>query len=100
MDPIECLHCNQPTLTFIDKLKATHWLTITCPQCGGLMAAQPWLMLGLWFMYMWDVYFFGFMAIYDSALYYGTALIVGWLVLESFGYYIPLVRLRKKQPNI
>ena len=96
MEPIVCLHCEQPTFTYLDKLKATHWATITCPQCGGRHAAQPWAMLALWFLHMWNVFFFGFMAFYDDPLFYGAALIIGWLLLDFFGYYIPLVRLRSK----
>lgn len=48
----------------------------------------------LWFGFCWDLFFFGFMAVFEHSWIYAVVLIVGWALLEFFGYYIPLVKLR------
>lgn len=99
MEPTECPHCQQNTITFGQRLKALHWFNIYCPECGGKICMQPILIGILYFALVWNVSFFGFMAVYDSDWLYVAVIVALWLILDFFGYYIPLSRMRRPQPS-
>jgi len=43
---------------------------------------------------MWNMAFFGFMAVYESSVIYLLALVFIWLILEFFAFFIPLSPMR------
>lgn len=99
----ECPHCKQQSLSLKDKLLAGKWATITCRACGGRSCAQPILLAVLFFFYIWDVVLFGYVAFVKyqvgdatTAAVYAAVMVIGWLVLEAIGLYIPLARMRAK----
>ena len=47
----------------------------------------------LYFLYVWDVVLFGYLAYLDS-LWYLLVMTVGWLILDYFSIYVPLTPLR------
>ena len=51
-------------------------------------------MAAMYFLYMWDVVLFGYLAYLDS-LWYLLAGLVGWLILDYFSLYIPLSAMRR-----
>ncbi len=98
----ECPHCHEKTFTLKDKLLAGKWAAITCKACGGRSCAQPVVLAVLYFLYVWDVVLFGYVAYVKFqvgqptvAMIYVGVLVVGWLILEFFGLYIPLARMRR-----
>lgn len=94
MASISCPHCEQKTFTWWDKYRAGKWAILHCPECGGRACAQPWVLAALYFLYVWDVVLFGYLAYLDS-LWYLLVMVVGWLILDYFSVYVPLVPLRR-----
>ena len=99
MENIECPQCQEKTITTKEKLRAGKWATIFCPSCGARMCANPIVMALMYFILTWNLMFFGYMAIRESSVAYGLAMIVGWAIMELFIYYIPLNRMRAANPN-
>lgn len=93
MASISCPHCEQKTFTWWDKYRAGKWALLHCRECGGRVCAQPWLLAALYFLYVWDVVLFGYLAYLDS-LWYLLVMVVGWLILDYFSVYVPLSPLR------
>ncbi len=91
-----CPHCGEETLTIKDRLKATKWQIVTCPNCGGRSCMQPVVLSLLWVGYLWNFMLFGYLAWYEQSVVYVVVTILGWLTLEYFGYYIPLVRMKRR----
>jgi len=98
MSRIECPACNKETITFKQKLLAGKWVDIYCSNCGARFCDLPIALALMHFAITWDILFFGYMAVRESSIAYAIAMIVGWLLLEFFIYYLPLTRLRLKQP--
>lgn len=93
MASIPCPHCEQKTFSWWDKYRAGKWALLYCPQCGGRVCAQPWVLAALYFFYVWDVVLFGYLAYLDS-LWYLAVMVAGWLILDYFSVYVPLSPLR------
>lgn len=93
MASIPCPHCKQKTFTWWDKYKASKWAILFCPECGGRVCAQPIVLFALYFLYVWDVVLFGFLAYLDTA-WYLAVMLVCWLILDYFSIYVPLSALR------
>jgi len=70
-------------------------MLLKCPECGGRACAQPIVLGALYFLYIWDVMLFGYLAYLDS-LWYLAVMVVGWLILDYFALYVPLSPLRAK----
>ena len=98
MASIPCPHCKQNTFTGWDKYRAGKWAMLYCPQCGGRSCAQPLVLAALYFLYVWDVVLFGYLAYLDS-LWYLLVMLVGWLILDFFTFYVPLSPLRALSTN-
>jgi len=96
MQKTPCPHCGEETITVPQRLRASHWMDTHCSACGGRIAMTPIMLALLYFVIVWDIFFFGYVAVYEKSLSYGIAMVVGWALLEFFGSYIPLVRLRPK----
>lgn len=92
----ECPHCNQPALTFKQKLLAGKWSDVFCPTCGGRSCIYPALLVVLYFFYTWDVMLFGYLTVHEESVLYLSVMIGGWLLLELFGLSLPLVRMKPK----
>ncbi|MDH3326929.1 MAG: hypothetical protein OEM38_09470 [Gammaproteobacteria bacterium] len=99
MEKIECPQCSEQTITLGQKFKAGKWATIFCSNCNARMCANPIVLALLYFVLIWNVLFFAYMAIRESSIYYGIAMIVGWAIIEFFIYYIPLSRMRALAPS-
>jgi len=95
---IECPRCNEATITPGDKIKAGKWRDIYCSNCNQRLAANPIVMALMYFALGWVIFFFGFMAVHEESWIYALVMIVLWAILEFFIYYIPLTRLRPKNP--
>ena len=94
MHKTPCPHCEKDAITISDRLKALHWFSIHCANCGKRSCMNPILLSIFWFVVVWDIFFFGFMAWAESSVIYFTIMIVGWIIIDVFGYYIPLSRMR------
>ncbi len=94
MASIPCPHCEQNAFSWWDKYRSAKWAIMHCPSCGGRVCAQPIIMAALYFLYMWDVVLFGYLAYLDSP-WYLLAGLVGWLILDYFSLYIPLAPMRR-----
>lgn len=97
MEAAHCPHCNEPTISGKQRWVASKWKDIYCSDCGGRIAINPILLAIMYFVLVWDIFFFGFMALYEKSIIYFTVMLVGWAILEFFELYLPLVRLRPKQ---
>jgi hypothetical protein len=95
-----CPHCNQATIKFGQKIKAGKWQDIYCDECGGRSCTQPIVLAIMYFLYVWDITFFTFMAVYEESFVYVGVMVVLALLLEFFIYYIPLSRMKKREPNV
>ncbi len=96
MASIPCPHCQAKTFTWWDKYRSGKWLLLNCPECGGRACAQPIVLGALYFLYVWDVMLFGYLAYLDS-LWYLAVMVTGWLILDYFALYVPLAPLRAKK---
>lgn len=94
MPMFECPHCNQPAVTFKQKLLAGKWIDVICAHCGGRSCIYPALLVVLYFFYTWDVMLFGYLTVYQKSVMYLGVMIGGWLLLEAFGLSLPLVRMK------
>ncbi|HFE31754.1 MAG TPA: hypothetical protein ENJ17_00435 [Gammaproteobacteria bacterium] len=94
MASIPCPHCEQKSFSWWDKYRSAKWAIMHCSNCGGRVCAQPLIMAAMYFLYMWDVVLFGYLAYLDS-LWYLLAGLVGWLILDYFSLYIPLSAMRR-----
>jgi hypothetical protein len=79
----------------MDRYLAAKWKILHCPQCGERACAQPLLMIGLYFLYLWDIILFGALAFLDQSWIYLGVMIGGWLILDYFSLYLPLSPLRR-----
>lgn len=95
MASISCPHCEQKTFGWWDKYLLGKWALLHCRECGGRVSAQPIVLAALYFLYMWDVVLFGYLAYLDS-LWYLLVMAVGFLILDYFSVYVPLAPLRVK----
>lgn len=95
MASINCPHCGAKTFSWWDKYLTGKWAILNCKECGGRVCAQPLIMAALYFLYMWDVVLFGYLAYLDS-LWYLAVMLGGWLILDYFSIYVPLAALRAK----
>ena len=68
-------------------------MLLNCSECGGRVCAQPIVLSALYFLYVWDVVLFGYLAYLDS-LWYLLVMFVGWLILDYFSVYVSLSPLR------
>lgn len=102
MEKTECPRCGEATITMFDRFKAGKWLDIYCSNCKGRMCANPIILAIMYFILCWDIFFFGFMAVYEKSWIYAAAMFIGWAILEFFILYVPLTKLRpvqQKNPN-
>lgn len=97
MENAVCPHCNQAHITGKQRLLGTLWMDMYCSSCGGRSALNHIGLAILYFIWVWDVAFFGFMAVVEESWNYFAAMIVGWVLLQFFALYLPLLRLRPKQ---
>lgn len=95
MPSLPCPHCGQKTFSWWDKYRASKWAMLSCSSCGGRVCAQPIVLAVMYFLYVWDVVLFGFLAYLDT-LWYLAVMAVVWLILDYFSLYIPLTALRAK----
>jgi len=95
MASISCPHCGEKTFSWWDKYLTGKWGLLHCRQCRGRVCAQPIVLALLYFLYVWDVVLFGFLAYLDS-LWYLLVMAAGWLILDYFSIYVPLTALRAK----
>jgi len=98
MAAIPCPHCQQKTFSWRDKYRAGKWAILHCPACGGRACAHPVLIAVLYFLYVWDVMLFGFLAYLDSP-WYLAGMAIGWLILDYFSLYLPLAPMRKARSD-
>jgi len=99
MAAISCPHCKQNTFSWWDKYRASKWFLLTCDGCKRRSCAQPVVLAAIYFLYVWDVMLFGYLAYLDS-LWFLLVMVVGWLILDYFTIYVPLSPLRDKpQPK-
>ncbi|MDH5299775.1 MAG: hypothetical protein OEW58_00235 [Gammaproteobacteria bacterium] len=99
MENAVCPHCQEALITSKQRLLGTLWMDMYCSGCGGRSSLNH---IGLALIYMtwvWNVAFFGFMAVAEESLVYLAVMLVGWGILQFFAFYLPLLRLRRKQPN-
>jgi len=96
MEKIACAHCKNLTIKPIQKFRAGKWLDVYCSDCGGRQTCFPIGLAILYFILVWDIFYFGFLTIFFFEWYWPTIGLVGWALLEFFIYYVPLVRLRGK----
>ena len=89
-----CPNCKQATITWRQKYLAAKWKTIHCSACGRRLCAQPIIQAVFSMLYVWDVMLFGYLTVLGDNYWYLLAMLVGWLLLDSFSIYIPLSVLR------
>lgn len=96
MSKIECPRCKEETITIKQKVIANKWVDIYCSNCGGRYCANPILLALMSFVLTWVIIYFGFLAITQESVVFGTLFVVGWIIVEVFMYYIPLTGLKPK----
>jgi len=92
---IPCPHCQEKTFSWWDKYKTGKWALLNCSHCGGRVCAQPIVLSIMYFLYVWDLMLFGYLAYLDS-LWYLLVMVVVWVILDYFSVYVPLVALRAR----
>ena len=95
MASIACPHCGEKTFSWWDKYLLGKWAVLHCSGCAGRVCAQPIVLAALYFLYVWDVVLFGYLAYLDS-LWYLVVMLVGWIILDYFSVYVPLTPLRAR----
>jgi len=96
MNKLPCPHCKKETISWWDKYKAAKWALIYCPDCGGRICSNPYILPFYTLLYVWDVLFFGLVAYIERNLWYVLILVVIWLILDWFSLYFPLSALKPK----
>lgn len=91
-----CPKCKNAGVPFKEKFLAGHWKTIHCEHCGARLANNPIVQALFYFMHVWNISFFLFMAMWEKDWLYVLIMMVIWIILEFFAYYIPLVSLKAK----
>jgi len=97
MSNIECPSCNKETITFKQKILANKWVDIYCSNCGARFCAQPLILALMWFALTWNFIYFGYLTVREDGIVFPILFFSGWLLVETFMYYIPLTRLRAKE---
>lgn len=93
----KCPHCREETLSLKDKYRLGWWMTATCPNCGGRIAAFPWTLLLLTMVYVWNVLWWVGLINFNESYHYLIYLAISWVLLDLVNlYFMPLARLRKK----
>ena len=95
MASIPCPHCGEKSFSWWDKYRTGKWALLHCKACDGRVCAQPIVLAVLYFLYVWDVVLFGYLAYLDS-VWYLAVMLAGWLILDYFSIYIPLTPLRAR----
>ena len=90
-----CPHCKQPTVTLKQKYLAGKWIDVHCSGCGGRSCQYPVLMAVLYFLYIWDLMLFGYVAYLKQSWEYVVVTLVGILVLDAISLYIPLAAMKR-----
>lgn len=93
MASIACPHCGENTFSWWDRYLTGKWAVLRCSNCDGRVCAQPIVLAVIYFLYVWDVVLFGYLAYLDS-LWYLLVMLVGWLILDYFSVYVPFSALR------
>ena len=96
MNKLPCPHCKKNTITWWDKYKAAKWAIIYCPDCGGRICSNPYILPFYTLLYVWDVLFFGLVAYITRNAWYVLMLLVFWLILDWFSLFFPLSALKPK----
>jgi len=95
MSHFNCPHCKQPTFSFWDKYLAAKWKVLGCPGCHKRVSSAPLTLALFYLLYLADVLDFGYLSfLLEDSSWIGAA-IMGWLVLDLFSVYLPLVALRE-----
>ncbi|MDH5544473.1 MAG: hypothetical protein OEZ43_02705 [Gammaproteobacteria bacterium] len=97
MNNAACPHCGKETISLSQRLITGHWIDTYCSECSGRVSMNPIILFVMYFLLLWDLFFFGFMAYVEKSIIYLSLMIVGWLIMEVFIYYVPLVALRPKK---
>ena len=95
MASIACPHCGEKTFGWWDRYLTGKWAVLHCSECNGRVCAQPIVLAVIYFLYVWDVVLFGYLAYLDS-LWYLLVMLVGWLILDYFSIYVPFSPLRTR----
>ncbi len=100
----DCPHCQRPTFGLKDKLLAGKWIDVNCAECGGRSCNQPVFLALLYFAFVWNFLLFGYLAYIEyqmgapkMAAIYASVMVIGWIVLEAIGLWIPLSRMRARE---
>lgn len=99
MENIACPRCGELTITPKDRIKTGKWLNTNCSNCGSRLCANPVVLALLYFVLLWDIFFFGFMAYHEKSWIWASVMLAGWLIMEFFIYYTPLSILKSKPSN-
>jgi len=96
MNKLPCPHCKKDTISWWAKYKAAKWALIYCPDCGGRICSNPYILPFYTLLYVWDLLFFGLVAYIERNAKYLLVLLVIWLILDWFSLYFPLSALKPK----
>ena len=93
----QCPRCREESISYKDKYRAGLWQTITCPRCHARLCANPWILMLLHMVYVWNVvWFYGLYHFEHNAIYFAF-MAVGWLVLDVLNLQlVPLSVMRNK----
>lgn len=91
-----CPSCKKETISHKNKYLMGLWLLKTCPDCGARLCANPYLMFGIYFVYLWNFFWWPVIAYLTGNLLYLIPLVVIWLLLDYINVrYMPLLCMKK-----
>jgi len=93
----KCPSCREQTISLKQKYLLGWWMTTTCGGCGARIAAFPWTLMALFFLYVWNVVWWVGMIHYTGSYHYLIYMAVIWVLLDLINVYLmPMASLRKK----
>ncbi len=100
MANFKCPHCHEETLSLKDKYRMGMWFTAYCANCNSRLAAFPWILMLIHFLYVWNVIWFVALVYFNDGYIYLLYMVIVWGVLDLLNvYYVPLVKLKAKKES-
>lgn len=91
----KCPHCRAQSVSLKDKYKLGWWMTVSCPNCGGRIAAFPWTLLIMTMLYVWNLMWWVGLINFNHSYHYLIYLAICWVLLDLINiFFMPLARLK------
>lgn len=96
-----CPHCEQSSISLINKYLLGAWLTRSCPSCNARLSGNPVYLLIIDMLYVWNVCWFSVLYFFDGDLYNFLYMAIAWLILDVMNIvFVALSVLKEPEQSI